>query len=276
MKKNLLFVLLLSATTCLAQKYTGDSWAKVKSNGGSLSVLYYAQPGLIEKDAGGKMKGVCVDILNDFSAFVQDKYGKKLLINYVGQDQNFPSFLATAQNTPNLLGVTNVTITEERKKIMKFTPPFMSNPLVLLTHKDGPTLSKLEDIGKVLSGYSAKVITGSTHVLAIEKIKKEHMPSLKIAQAGSSTEILEQLTPATKLFTILDFTEYVEAVRRQMPVKRQSVNLGGDEELAFIMAKQTDWDIPWNEFLTADYRKGVRYRKIIVDNLGANFLGILK
>jgi membrane-bound lytic murein transglycosylase MltF len=276
MKKSLLFALLLLATTGQAQKYTGDPWTKVKSSGGSLSVLYYAQPGLIEKDASGKMKGVCVEILNDFSKFVQDKYGKKLTINYVGQDQNFPSFLSTTQNTPNILGVTNVTITEERKKIMKFTPPFMSKPLVLLTHKDGPTVSKLEEIGKVLTGYNARVITGSTHVQAMERIKKEYMPALKITQAGSSTEILEQLTPTAKLFTILDFTEYVEAVRRQMPVKRQSVNLGGDEELAFIMAKQTDWDIPWNEFLTADYRKGVRYRKIIVDNLGANFLGILK
>jgi putative glutamine transport system substrate-binding protein len=272
-----IFLGLLLATEGFAQKYKGDSWAKVKTSGGTLTVIYYEQPGLIYKDAAtGKIKGVCADILDDFTKFVQEKYGKKLTINYAGQEQIFPEFLSITQSTPNILGVTNVTITDERKKILKFTPSFMSNPVVMLSHKDAPSISSVTEIGTTLKDYSAKVITGSTHVKVIEKIKKENAPALKVSYANSGGEILKEISEGPKFFTILDFTEYIDATRRQLPVKRQSINFGAAEELAFIMAKQTDWDQPWNEFLTPEYKKGVRYRKIIVDNLGATFLGILK
>lgn len=276
---RIVFVLmgLFLSSTGFAQKYKGDSWAKVKTSGGVLTVIYYEQPGLIYKDAAtGKMKGVCTDILDDFAKFIEEKYGKKLTIAYAGQEQVFPEFLSITQNTTNILGVTNVTITDERKKILKFTPSFMSNPVVMLSHKDAPSISSASEIGTTLKDYEAKVITGSTHVKVIERIKKENAPSLKITYANSGGEILKELSGGPKFFTILDFTEYIDATRRQLPVKRQSINFGAAEELAFIMSKQTDWDQPWNEFLTPDYKKSVRYRKIIVDNLGANFLGILK
>lgn len=277
MKKIVFLAGILLTTVCFGQKYSGDSWAKVKAGGGTLTIIYYEQPGLIYKDeATGKMKGVCADILDDFAKFVQDKYGKKLTINYAGQEQVFPTFLSITQTTPNIMGVTNVTITDERKKILKFTPSFMSNPVVMLTHKDAPSISSTTEIGTVLKEYGAKVITGSTHVKVIERIKKENSPSLKVTYANSGGEILKELSTGPKFFTVLDFTEYIDATRKQLPIKRQSINFGAAEELAFIMAKQTDWDQPWNEFLTVEYRKGVRYRKIIVDNLGANFLGILK
>jgi len=277
MKKIWIIIFVLCLIQAKAQKYTGDSWAKVKTSGGTLTVIYYEQPGLIYKDeATGKMKGVCADILEDFTKFVKDKYGKTLTVNYAAKEQIFPNFLSTTQSTPNIMGITNVTITEERKKILKFTPSFMSNPVVMLTHKDAPSISSLTEIATTLNGYGAKVISGSTHVKVIDKIKKDHAPNLKVSYANSGGEILKELSGGPKFFTVLDFTEYIDATRKQLPVKRQSVNFGAAEELGFIMSKQTDWDQPWNEFLTVDYRKSVRYRKVIVDNLGANFLGILK
>jgi hypothetical protein len=102
------------------------------------------------------------------------------------------------------------------------------------------------------------------------------MPGLKISYGSNGPEILKKISTNPKLFTILDFTEYVDATRKNLPVKRQNLNFGEAEELAFVMAKSSDWDEIWREFLTPDYRKGVRYRKIMADNLGPTFLSILK
>ncbi|MCU0384122.1 MAG: transporter substrate-binding domain-containing protein [Cyclobacteriaceae bacterium] len=184
--------------------------------------------------------------------------------------------MAIAQHTPDVMGISNVTITEERKKILKFTPAFMSNLVVLLTHNDAPSISSLTQIGTVLNGYTAKVLSGSTHKLVIEKIKKEYAPDLKISYANSGIEIMKELSASSTIFTVLDFTEFINASRKHLPIKRHNVNVGTTEELGFIMSKQSDWDKPWNEFLTIEYRKSVRYRKIIVDNLGANFLNMIK
>jgi hypothetical protein len=275
--KQLLFAILLTlSTVCFSQSYKGDSWSSVKSQGtGKLSIVYYEQPGLIVK-ANGKMKGVCVDILSDFQKFIETKYGKKVSVEYLGEEKEFSNFLKVCQTTPNIIGVTNTSITEERKKIMKFSPPFMTTQLVLLTNKNAPALLKLEDLPKTFNGFSAQVITGSTHVKYIEDIKKQYFPSLQVTYATSSESVIKNLSTNTKLFSILDFTEYIGVVRKKIPVKRQDVELGNPEPLGFIMSKQTDWDVLFKEFLTDEYRKSVRYKEIIADNLGTSFLSLVK
>jgi ABC-type amino acid transport substrate-binding protein len=276
MKTLLLLVLSLSVQICMSQKFQGDTWAKVKSTGsGTLTVVYYEQPGLIYSE-GGKVKGACVDIVTEFVNYVQTKHGKKITVNYAGNEPVFTQFLKVVEKTKDVLGVSNVTITEERKKLLKFTPPFLSNPIVLLTHKDAPVLGSVSEIGTKLNGYKAEVIGGSTHVKHMDKIKKDFMPGLSITYGSNGSAILKKVANDPRLFTILDFTEYVDATRKNMPIKSQNVNFGEAEQLAFIMAKESDWDEPWKEFLTPDYRKSVKYRKIIADNLGSTFLTILK
>jgi membrane-bound lytic murein transglycosylase MltF len=273
--KNLFLSTLFLLTHQLAAQKIGDSWAKVKSEGGSLSVVYYEQAGLIE-EVNGKPEGLCVEILEDFVAFVQKKYSKKITLQYVGKEPVFTNFLTTTQKGVNILGVTNVTITDERKKILKFTPPFISNPVVLLTHKDAPVVTSMSELSKKLDGYSAEIIGGSTHVKYINKVKRENWPNLSISFGPSGQEILKKITATSKLFTILDFTEFVDANRRRLPVKKQNVDFGDPEQLAFVMSKQSDWDEVWKEFLTDEYRKSPQYRKNVSDHLGMAFLSILK
>jgi hypothetical protein len=275
--KNLFIVFFcLCVQFVFCQKYQGDSWTKIKSSGsGTLTVMYYEQPGLIYEE-GGKMKGVCVDIISDFISYVQTKYSKKITVNYAGKEPVFTEFLSIAQNTKDILGVTNVNINEERKKILKFTPPFLSNPVLLLSHKEAPVLSSITEISSKFAGYEAEVIAGSSHLKNMEKIKAAYMPSLKISYESNGSDVVKKLIANPKLFTILDFSDYIDATRKNLPIKRQNVNFGDPEEVGFIMSKQSDWDEIWKEFLTPDYRKSVKYRKIIADNLGANMLTLLK
>ena len=266
----------LISSLSFCQKLQGDSWAKVKAQGkGTLTIIYYEQPGLIF-ETNGKVKGVCVDVLDDFVEYVKTNYSKNITLNYAAKEPVFSTFLKTVQGSQDILGVTNVTITEDRKKILKFTPKFMSNPVVMITHKDAPQISSVNEIPTKLAGYSAEMIAGSTHIKHMDKIKKEIAPSLPVSYGPSGSEIIKKITANPKLFTILDLTEYIDATRKQLPVKRQNISFGSSEELAFIMAKQNDWDEIWNEFLTDDYRRSVKYRKIIADNLGANFLSLVK
>jgi ABC-type amino acid transport substrate-binding protein len=276
MKTRILTLFLLVTGTVFAQKTEGDSWKKVKTTGsGTLSVVYYEQAGLIQQ-VNGKLEGLCVEILNDFVEYVQAKHNKKVVIEYVGKEPVFTNFLSSVQKSTNILGVTNVTITEERKKILKFTPPFISNPVVLLTHKEAPTVTSFEDLSKKLDGYTAEIIGGSTHMKYINKIKKDNWPTLSISYGTSGQEILKKIGTNPKLFTILDFTEFVDANRRRLPVKKQNLEFGDPEQLAFIMSRQSDWDEVWKLFLTDEYRKSPKFRKNVSENLGMAFLSILK
>jgi ABC-type amino acid transport substrate-binding protein len=146
-KSLLLLILAVTSIVALPQKYKGQNWAEIQPGAsGKLTVIYIEQYGLIYKDKSGKMKGVCVDILSDFAKYAKEKYGKNITVQYAGEEPEFATFLSISQNTPGILGVTNTTITEERKKIFKFSPPFMMNRLVMLSHNSAPSVTSLLDL----------------------------------------------------------------------------------------------------------------------------------
>lgn len=272
-------IVLLSVVShvVLAQKLSGDSWAHVKSSGsGTLTVVYSQQFGLIFKDKDSQVKGVCVDILSDFARFLKERHGTSVTIKYAAEIPAFSEFLTTAQNTPHILGVTNTTITEERKKVLKFSPAYMSNRQVMLTSNKAPSITSLKELPAKFPDFTAQVIKGSTQVKYVEKIKADYMPALKVTMEENGPDIIKKLTADPKTFTIIDFTEFVEVVHRKLPIKRQMVDVGAVEELGFIMSKQTDWDVPLKEFLTTDYRNSIGYKKIITENLGATFMSLVK
>ena len=78
-----------------------------------------------------------------------------------------------------------------------------------------------------------------------------------------------------KLFTVLDIIEYMNAMEKTRDIRKHDVDLGYADDLGFIMSKQSDWDIIWNEFLTTEYRNTSTYRKRIVENLGPSFLNMV-
>lgn len=275
--------LILSILICIgivgfSQNMEGDSWTKVKTSGaGTMAVLYATEPGIISKDADGTIKGVCADILADFVAFVETKHGKKITVRYVKDEADFPVFLRTVQTTNNLLGVSNTSITDERKKTLKFTPPYLRNIAVLLTNQTSPAIKTLDQLKTTHAGFSAEILKGSTHEQTIEKIKKEVAPNLKINYSASNESIFKTLTSNPKTFTILDVTAYVGLMNeKKYPIKRQEVNLKIVDEIGFIMAKSSDWDKVWEEFLTPEYRNSIRYKQIISKNLGASFFSLTK
>lgn len=276
---KLVVIILLSVVSpaTFSQKLGGDSWAHVKSSGsGILTVVYSQQFGLIFKDKEGQVKGVCVDILSDFARFLKAQHGTTITIKYAAEIPAFSEFLSTAQNTPHILGVTNTTITEQRKKILKFSPAYMSNRQVMLTSNKAPSITSLKELPTKFPDFTAQVIKGSTQVKYVEKIKADYMPALKITTEENGPDIIKNLTGNARAFTIIDFTEFVEVVHRKLPIKRQMVDVGAVEELGFIMSKQTDWDIPLREFLTTDYRNSIGYKKIITENLGSTFMSLVK
>ena len=274
------FILLLFFSLILkkapAQNHSGDTWKKVKNEGsGTLTVAYYEQHGILYKDANGTMKGVCADILKDFSDFVKTRYNKNLEIRYAIHEENFAGFLKIVKEDATVLGVGNISITEERKKIYKYTPSYMPNLMVMLTHKDAPNITTFNELKDKFPGYTAEVINESTSVNMIGKIKKDYSPSLKIRYMESGPAMLESISNDPKTFGIVDFTEYLNAIRKKIPVKKQNIDLGTSEDLGFLMSKQSDWDEAWNSFLTPEYKKSSKYRQIIATNLGTSFLNQL-
>ncbi len=269
-------ILLFILNNCHSQSFTGQSWSGVKKQGrGTLDVIYYEQPGLIEKTGGGQFRGANVELINQFVSFVEKKYGTKLTPNFYNEEDGNKFYEIIASNLYTL-GVGNISMTSERMLKYKFTPPVIPNIMILMSHSDSPTISKIDELRNSFKDHTSVAIAGSTSIPLLERIKGKYLPSLSITVVPSSTVLLETIQNTPKSFSIADFTELISAQRNKMKLKRHPVMLERAEDTGFMMSKKSDWDTVWNEFLTSEFKNSNAYKKIISENLGSTFLNSLQ
>jgi ABC-type amino acid transport substrate-binding protein len=277
MKNSILLGTVALMCTLQLHSLAQDSWSQIVKKGeGTLGVIYYQQPGMIQKDKAGELSGLCIDILKDFVAFVEKKYNKKIYIQYIKEEISFSAFIESIKATPNIIGIGNITITAERKKSIQFTEPYLANPVILLSHKNAPDVSSSDQIPVKFKDYSALVVNKSTSEIYINAIQKKYYPTLTIKKVGSGIELMDEMVRNPKTFGTLDLTEYIYAVRNKLPLKRHTVKISEkNEALGFGMQLNNDWQMVWKAFLTPEYKQSVNYRKHVVNNLGTSFLGLV-
>lgn len=263
-----------------AQGHSGDSWQQAKAAGkGKITCLYVETPALVYQDATGRLTGICVDILADFTAWVAENKNVKLEVAWAGDGASFRSMYDNVRNgSGGVLGLGNITITDERRREVKFSPPFLTNFAILVTQSSVPTLGRLEDMPTTfarLSGYGAR---GTTNEKRLADLKQKYFPALTIAPTATSQETLERVLADPLGVAYLDFTYYLEAARTKKPLKRHPVADKAAEQFGFIMPLNSDWGGVMDEFFKArgGYLGTAAYRAILLKHLGETGVKLLQ
>jgi ABC-type amino acid transport substrate-binding protein len=280
MKSLLTLVFLASTSFVLGQGYSGDTWANVKSaKGGTLSLAYVETPSFVYKDKKGNLTGICVDIMNDFVKWVNNNKGVKLTSRYVGDGSSFNGMYEKTKNsTGGVIGMGNVTITEERKKEIKFSQPYITNFAFLVTQPGVPTLAKLEDLPKTFNNFTAYTAKRTLNEKRINDLKSKYYPSLKVTLLTTSQEVLEKIFAEPTAFSYLDLAFYIEAVQMKKPIKRHPVGDKASEQFGFIMPLNSDWGPVLDEFFKANggYQNSKEYKSILIKHLGESGVKLLQ
>ncbi|MBL6447557.1 transporter substrate-binding domain-containing protein [Fulvivirga sp. 29W222] len=265
----LVFTLMLS-TSYLFGQLKGDTYAVAKSKGSANWVFTYAEsPGFASKK-NGKMTGITVDLMKKFEEYVEKKEGIEVSVTYQGKNpNNFTLFLdEVKKGHGGVFGLSNTTITDARKRAYSFSPPYITNIGMVLTHSSVPTLNNISDIAQKFAGMTAVTIKNSTNEKWIMDIKSKYYPALKVEYVASFGKAMGAIIADPKKFTNVDFTYYFEAIQNRQPVKRHP---GGDEtteQFGIIMPKNNDWAPLLRQFMSDEFITSVEYKKIIADNLG--------
>src|SRR5882672_5288897 len=275
----LLFLVGPSVGLLFAQSYTGDTWAQVKAKGeGKISLAYVETFGFVYKD-NGKLTGVCVDIINDFIKYVNEKKNVKLTAEFVGDGESFKGMYDKVKTSGGgVFGLGNITITEERKREVRFSPPFITNLAFLITRNDVGTLVKMEDLPTTFARLTAYTAKGTLNEKRINELKKKYYPDMKITLTATSQETLEKITGGSDGFAYLDLAFYLEAVQQRKPVKRHPVGDKASEQFGFVMPSSSDWLPILDEFFKADggYNNGAEYKSILRKHLGETGMKLLQ
>jgi len=250
----------------------GDNWSMVKSKGsGTISLAYVETPGFVYKDASGNLTGICIDIMNDFVKYVNEAKSVKLNTQYIGDGGSFSKMFASVKSGKNgVFGLGNITITEARKKEIKFSPTFIQNVAILITHKDVPTLGSMSEVSTKFKGLKAYTTKGTLNEKRIQEIKTKYIPSLPIQYAASSPATLDKVAADSQSFTYLDFAFYLDAIKNKKPLKRHGVGDKASEEFGLIMPMSSDWQPLMTEFFSQNggYTNSIEYKKILTKHLG--------
>lgn len=279
-KTGVLMMLVLATGMALAQGYVGDTWAQVKATGqGTISLAYVETPSFVYKDNSGKLTGICVDITNEFVNWVNKTKGVKLQTKFVGDGSNFRGMYDKVKaSTGGVFGLGNITITEERKKEVKFSPPFITNFAILITQNNVTTLNKLEDISTTFSKLTAYTAKGTLNEKRILELKKKHFPAMKVVTLDTSPEVYEKVFTDPNAFSYLDLAFYLKAVSERKSVKRHPVGDMAAEQFGFIMPMNSDWTPLLEEFFKSGggYTNSTPYKNILTRHLGETGVKLLQ
>lgn len=255
-----------------SQPYTGDTWKDVSKKGtGAVSFAYVETPSFVYVDESGKLTGICVDIMNDFVAWLKDVKKVDVKPDFVGNGTSFRGMYDKVKiSKGGVFGLGNITITEERKKEVKFSQPFITNFAILITQDKIPTLAKFEDLPKAFADLTAYTAKGTLNEKRMLELKTNYFPNMKVTYTTTSQETLEKLFADPKGFAYLDLAFYLEAVQKKKNIKRHPIADKAAEQFGFIMPSGSDWSPILDEFLKSNggYTASARYRSILVKHLG--------
>jgi len=207
------------------------------------------------------------------------KKNVKLTAEFVGDGESFKGMYDKVKTSGGgVFGLGNITITEERKREVRFSPPYITNLAFLITRNDVGTLVKMEDLPTTFARLTAYTAKGTLNEKRINELKKKYYPDMKITLTATSQETLEKITSGSDGFAYLDLAFYLEAVQQRKALKRHPVGDITSEQFGFAMPSNSDWSPVLDEFFKA--KRGLRntaeYKSILRKHLGETGMKLLQ
>ncbi|MCH8568861.1 MAG: transporter substrate-binding domain-containing protein [Balneolales bacterium] len=251
--------------------FQGDSYADARNSGfAHLTVLYVPSDGFSYFDETGELTGVTVDIMHEFAEFVQASQGIEIRYTFEPKTR-FSEFYSLVKNSSGgVFGLGNVTITEARKQELRFSPPYLTNIAVLITHESVPPIVELSDISETFAGMSALAFESTLHQDRIERLVENYLPGTPIEFSNSNSDIIEQVSQREDLFAYIDIYNYWRAVENGAPLRQHPPADLASERFGIIMPLDNDWGPVLSDFFERGmgFRTSRTYRGILEKHLG--------
>ncbi len=263
-----------------AQFQSGDSWAIAKTRKtATITAAFLQEDAFAYIDASGKPAGIEIDIFEQFKNWLKNAKGVNLTVNYVAEP-NFQKFYTGVQKSGSgVVGLGTVTILDRRKTEVQFSPPFINNIALLVTHNSVPELDKLDNMSAIFKEKKAVVAKGTTLETYMSEIRAKYHPNMKIETVASQMDVVKKVAEDPSYISYIDLSIYWPAYdKEKLPIKRHAAGDLSSETFGFITPIGSDWNEPLTEFFNhgSGYRANHVYKAILMKHLGAEVTKMLQ
>jgi ABC-type amino acid transport substrate-binding protein len=257
----------------------GDPVARVRNAGaGRVVVVYVPSDGWSYQGPDGALTGVSVEILRDFFRWFEARERVELDVTWAADDDWSRFYRRVRNGSDGVFGIGNVTITQQRRGELDFSPPYLNNVAVLITHADVPTLASLDDAPRAFEGFTAIPHRGTLHEERVNALRERRIPGLRVMPLDSNDEIVEAVAASPDRLAWIDVHAYWRAVDRGVPLRRHPAGDDTSETFGVILPRGSDWTPLLETFFEEGdgYRNLPRYRAHLEAHLGASVAQLLE
>lgn len=256
--------------------YTG-SFAEAEETGvARLLFLYVPARGFAYRDADGRLTGVTVELLRDFAGWVAENHRIAVEVSWI-EEPRWSDFYAQVRDARGgVFGIGNVTITESRRDELAFSPPYLRNIAVLVTHTDVPELQDMDEIPARFARLTAASFAGTLHAQRLQAIGERWLPNLRTRDVGSNDELVERIAGGGH-FGYMDAYNYWRAIQAEQPLRRHAVGDDASETFGVILPRGSDWAPVIESFFHdgGGYADSQRFKGHLAEHLGEELAAML-
>lgn len=231
---------------------SAQSWEEAqKTKSASLDLHWFVSKPFIYQDANQNMQGLEAEIQNLFKQYLKEKYEIDLTLNWK-ESTSFYGIIEEIEriNSPNHIGISAFSITEERKKIVDYTAAYMPDITVLVASPGTPIVRNFEEIDDMMSGMTAITISGTVYESHLLELQEKLGIAFDIHYIQSDENVLDNISKISNTFGFIDLPIYLIWLKNGQSLVRQNYFTVLGTGYGFVLPKGSDWSVPYNEFLS--------------------------
>lgn len=206
-----------------------------------LAFFFVPSSGFAYRDAEGRLTGVTVELLRGLAGWVAETEGLEVSVRWIEEPRWADFYGYVRDSEGGAFGIGNVTITEARGEELDFSPAYLQNIAVLVTHEDVPELASLDVIGESFAGLTALRYPGTLHEARLLRIRDTRYPDLAFREIASNDELVEGLASGPTTFGYIDIYNYWRAREAGQPLRRHPIGDDAAETFGIILPNNSDW-----------------------------------
>lgn len=273
MGRFLIFMLLNLITISLLAQGDED-WTTILNKKEGTITFYWYPNNISISSSKDILDGVEHDLALSFIRYLEMKYKVDLELKWV-ETKSFNDVLDIVRSKSGAsFGSSSISITEERRQYLNFTPPYLSDISVLISNSKIPIAQGGEEFRKVFQNMTAVTIPNTTYITALERLEDDLKINFDYEYVENSGQIIDKIENLENGFGYIDLSNFLVALDNSSTIRRQFFYPLKLDGIAMIYPKNSDWESPVTDYFSSEQFVSDKER-IVVKYLGEGATNII-